>query len=568
MFKMRLLKLNSVKKKMIVGFTLLTLLNVLIFLGYELFNANTRLTNEALDKSYVYAEHIEKILSPIGVEQPEKLQSKITELLETDYERVGYIGVLDKNFKYIAHTDNSKIGSDFKIAETEEVLNSNISVSQSFIIDGREEYLSIVPFYTIQGYNDVEATSSATTKIDIPGLVIVSMDTNLMLKEQKAGFLKILLIGIILLILSIIVAILIAATITNPLKDLRGHLHKIADGDLTSIVRVKSKDELRDLSNDLNTTILFLKNIISDIKSTTIFLDKYSGELNVSTEKLSVVSEEVSASMYHVAQNSSVQSERLSNSVSTINVFSKNLDDINFETKKIEDSSILIKEVADIGMIKINKLILSMKDAQDSFQSVNEKIVFLSNSITQINEITESINSIAKQTNLLSLNASIEASRAGAAGTGFAVVADEIRNLADKTLASSRNISLIINEVINNTAIVTTTASDAINTVKLQSSTIEDTVSVFNNIVGQVTAIIPKINEVAKTLKQTIVMKDNILSDIDSISLISDGIATSCEDVSSAIQEQTATTTDLYSLSGQLNETSKKLVAGIDKFKL
>ena len=164
MFKKQPLKLNSVKKKMIVGFMLLTFFNVLVFLGYELFNTNDRLESSALDKSYIHAEHIEKILSPIGVNQPEKLQSKITELLNNDYKNVGYIGVLDKNFKYIAHTDKSIIGTEFKTDETKKALTSNTSVSQPIIINGSKEYLSVVPFYTIKSASDVDAVSSATTK--------------------------------------------------------------------------------------------------------------------------------------------------------------------------------------------------------------------------------------------------------------------------------------------------------------------------------------------------------------------------------------------------------------------
>jgi methyl-accepting chemotaxis protein len=561
-------KFNSVKNKMIAGFMLLTFINVLAFLVFQLSSADTRLTGQALDKSYAYAEHIEKIISPIGLKQSEKLQNKITQLYDMQYKTTGYIGVLDKNLKYISNTDKSKIGTEFITKEAESVIKTSKSVSTTIYVNGKKEYLTIVPLYNIEMVNGVDGVSSATAKVDVPGVVVVSMDSNLILSEKKAEIAKILGIGLILLTLSIVIAILIAATITSPLKILRSHLHKMSEGDLTRTVSVKSKDELLDLADDVNLTNSVLKNMISDIKDTATFLNKYSGNLNLFTDNLSAVSKDVSTSMNSVADSTQLQSNRLSDITDSVNVFSNDLNSINSKTQEIEGTSVMIKEIADLGSKQVNDLIIAMKEVQHSFETVNDKIGHLSGNIMQVNSITETINNIAKQTNLLSLNASIEAARAGSSGAGFVVVANEVKKLAEQTMVSSQSISSLIDEITKNTKIVTDTSSSSIGMFELHSHTIKNTVSVFNNIVKQINIVIPEINEVASTLEHTTLMKDNILTNIHSIFTISENMSASAQEVSASINGQSETIMDLSSLSEKLDRTSKKLVKGIEKFNI
>ncbi|HEY8891349.1 MAG TPA: methyl-accepting chemotaxis protein [Clostridium sp.] len=561
-------KLDSVKKKMIAGFMLLTLINITSFLAFQIYSSYGRLKEEALDKSYAYAEHIEKIISPIGIKQTEKLQSKITSLLSTQYSTAGYLGVLDKNLNYITNTDKSKIGTQLKTPETEAAIKTNKNVSFTIELNGKKEYISMVPLYNITMVKGVDGVTSATAKIDVPGYVVVSMNTEMMIIRQRTELIKILAIGCVLLALSIVIAVIISKNITNPLKSIRSHLHSMAEGDFTKSVSVKSKDELLTLANDLNKTNFVLKNMIADIKSTANTIDKYSHEVTHSTNNITGASDEISLSMDEVAGSTTEQASSLSDTVNTVNIFSKNLDNINLRIQGIEGNSIQIKDVADKGNIKINELLLTMKEVQSCFESVKNKIENLSSSVGQIHLITETINSVAKQTNLLSLNASIEAARAGDAGGGFIVVANEVRKLADQTLQASHSISELINDISDSTSIVADTTTEAITKVEIQSSTIQGTVTVFNRIVEQINVVIPQINEVASTLDQTMAMKDNILINVKSIASTSEEMAASAEEVSALTQEQSVSIFELSNLSEQLNKTSISMNESIDKFKI
>ncbi|MDP4090368.1 MAG: methyl-accepting chemotaxis protein, partial [Bacillota bacterium] len=281
---------------------------------------------------------------------------------------------------------------------------------------------------------------------------------------------------------------------------------------------------------------------------------------------ISGAGEEISQSVNETAERTNLQAGRLADASKSVDMFSYNLENINLSMKDIEESSQVIKQVADKGTEKIVELNNTMKEVQKCFESVKAKIEQLSSSVGQIHLITETINSVAKQTNLLSLNASIEAARAGEAGSGFVVVAGEVRKLADQTLQASQDISKLITEISRNTSVAENSTTDAVNMVEIQTNSINDTISVFDDIVNQINAIIPHINEVAAVLDSTMSAKDDILDNVKAISEMSEEIAGSTCEVSRAAEEQSATILDLSNLSEQLSKTSSHMVEGTEKF--
>jgi methyl-accepting chemotaxis protein len=562
-----LFALDTVKKKMIISFLVISIINIVAFLGFEVFTTFEKLGEEALDKSYAYGEHIEKIISPMGIQQKDKLQEKVTELLEKQYKLASYIGVLNSNLEFVAHTDKSKIGTSLKIEAAEKVINTNQYVSTTIEAGKNKEYISIVPFYNrvIQG---TDAVSSATTVANVTGLVVVSMDVQAMLMNLKIKIIRIIIIGLILFSLSLIISITLARTITNPLMKIRSFINGMAEGDLTKIIEINSRDELAALSNDINTTNLALRKIILQIKATEVSLGKYSNELYNSTEQLAEVSEEINHSMDEVAVTTNMQSKGLAEVVSVVSDFANGLDNINARIKVVDTNSSSIRTVAEAGSTKINELLLNTSGVQDSFETVNSNIELLSYSISQINSITETMNKVAEQTNLLALNASIEAARAGEEGRGFSIVAKEIRNLSEQTKGYSLNISKLIKDITERTRIVTETTSDAIGKVDKQGYTISETVSIFKDIVSQINVVIPEIQTVADTVNSNVIMKDNMLSSVQSISAFSEEMSSAAEEVAVSIKEQTKTIIHLKTLSDNLNQKSKDMSEEILKFKI
>lgn len=562
----KLFELNSLRKKIIAGFLVLTFLNITATLLYELFTSYSRIEAEALDKTSAYAEHIEKIISTIGLSQPEKLQNKITDLLKTQYPTAAYIGVLDGNFKYIANTDKTKIGTEFKVEQAQNASKTNKNISFTYKLGNNTEYITAVPLYSATMVQASDSVSSATAKVNILGTVIVSINSDTMMAKRKLELIKLIGIGLGLSLISLILANIISKTITKSLKIIGKHLDKMSEGDFTETVVIESKDEMLHLANDINRTSSVLKNMITDIKTTADTMDKYSSELSCFTNSMASASEEISGAMNSVGENTTFQSIRLSESAEAVNVFSEDLNKINSKVQTIEENSISIKNSTDLGSARIEELTNSVKEVQGSFEVVKNKIEQLSTSVSQINLITETINSIAKQTNLLSLNASIEAARAGESGRGFVIVAQEVQKLAEQTLEASNQISKLVKHVEESTSVVSNASSEAINKVDAQEESISNTIHMFNNIVTEINKVMPEINEVASTLTHTISMKDNILSNINEIAIASKDMSASTEEVAASVEQQAGTIGDLSNLSEEIKRTSVSMTKGIERF--
>lgn len=577
--------LNSIKKKIILGFLSVILINLAAFLGLEIFNSYKQMRQEALDKSYAYAEHIEKVVSPIGIEQTEKLQEKINELLE-EYPLVDSIGIVNGKLNYIANTNDVLSGQTFNNEYTKDLIASNKALSFSLEESSEANYYSAVPLYktgsstsysggndafssaTVSEENEVDEITASSEQVDISGLVIVKMDNEAMLQGLKEKLVNIAIISSIVFLVSIGMALLISLSITKPLLRLRDYLKNMALGDLTQEINIKSKDELRDLSLDINSTSNSLRTMITNIKVVSNDIEEYSKELKLSSEGVAAASEEISSTMNSVADSTGVQNNNISEAVNKLRELSNSLEEINLEVNNMEKESNSIRVLADDGTEKINYVIKSMDDMRESFKEMSNRIKILDDNIVEINSISDAINNVAKQTNLLSLNAAIEASRANEAGNGFAVVANEVKKLAEQTLESSEIISKLIKDISNNSKTVSDTAMKSVDKFEEQSGIVSDTIVAFDSIVNQINIVIPKINNVSAIIKDTTNIKDKVMDNVQNISLESEELSASVEEVTQSVEEQSATIVALSSLSDRLHDTASDMSEAIKNFKI
>ena len=174
-----------------------------------------------------------------------------------------------------------------------------------------------------------------------------------------------------------------------------------------------------------------------------------------------------------------------------------------------------------------------------------------------ITSVSDAISSIASQTNLLSLNASIESARAGEAGRGFAVVAEEIRKLSDQCLASAGQISKIVDEIVAQTIDVVSIAKQAESVVSSQSGAVDDTTSSFRQIDNQVEELLRALQTISNNVQEMNGARNETLSAIESIS--------------AASTETAACSTSVYDAAGtqmkaiqDLDQASQKLASKAD----
>ena len=241
----------------------------------------------------------------------------------------------------------------------------------------------------------------------------------------------------ILIILSFVIVIWIISAIVKSLLTLKERIDTLSTGeaDLTSRLAIVYDDELGDISRSVNNFIIYLQSMMLDISQA-------SGHITSSTEQLNEQSIKVnSALLTHASETDQVVSA-ITEMSSTSESVAQNAADTSLNTQKANDEAILSKAIVTEASNSVIALVDEVDSASVSINTMNDNTQEIIKALSVIGEI-------ADQTNLLALNAAIEAARAGEQGRGFAVVADEVRSLAARTQTSTAEINKILSTLSN-----------------------------------------------------------------------------------------------------------------------
>lgn len=425
-------------------------------------------------------------------------------------------------------------------------------------------YLSIAPEFKVSG-DKVEGIIKDLTGLNI---VLAQKSNAESKKEYNQAKTTTIIVILVAMILSIAIGWFIAQMISRPLKRVVTLVGQVANGDLTHLSDIDTKDEVGVLAKSMNAMVISLRKLMQDVMNTSQQVAASSEELTASAEQTSRATEEITSTIQGIAEGAEVSTVSLEESSNGLEEVTLGIQNIADSSNNISEASSLATSQAKMGGEYVTKTAQQIHAINESVNESSKAIRSLDKRSQEIGDITKVITEIANQTNLLALNAAIEAARAGEHGKGFAVVADEVRKLAEQSQQSSQQISGLINEI----QLDMTLSNNSINQVKLDVNEgltiVGKTEESFEVILNSLDKVGMQIDDLAATAEQMSASAQEVSANVASSTSMSRESSTNSQTVAAATEEQLASMEEISSASNNLSEMAMNLQELVSKFKL
>jgi len=376
-------------------------------------------------------------------------------------------------------------------------------------------------------------------------------------------------VSLILTITGILIAIFTASRLSKPITIVAKRMRELADGNLRhERFAVTQHDEIGQLmhsANDLNDQ---LKDTISSIHNVSETVAASSEELAQSANEVQTGTEQISYTMQELATGTETQASTAGDLAETMTTFQSSIHETTQEGLELKEHSEHVHDLTTTGKQLMVQSTQQMATINDIVLDSVKKVEGLNAQSAEISKLVAVIDEISNQTNLLALNAAIEAARAGEHGKGFAVVADEVRKLAEQVQFSVTDISTIVHRIQNETGTVTHSLQAGYEEVRKGTAQLDQTNSTFDQISQAVEDMNNNINVISQNLTKISQHSEAINGSIDEMASISQESAAGVEQTTATVEETAATMDEISKSANQLADMAEELNTQLQKFTL
>lgn len=378
-----------------------------------------------------------------------------------------------------------------------------------------------------------------------------------------------LVVSLSITLMGIIIALLTANQISKPIKVVANRMEDLANGNLgNEPLDVTRRDEVGVLMISANEMNKKLKSTIQSIYNVSETVASSSEELSQSSNEVKTGAEQIADTMQELAGGTETQASTAGDLADTMRIFTNRIQETTKEGIELKNNSSEVQQLTDSGKGLMMSSTEQMATINDIVLDSVRKVEGLNEQSDEISKLVSVIDDISNQTNLLALNAAIEAARAGEHGKGFAVVADEVRKLAEQVQFSVADISAIVNRIQHDTGGVTRSLQEGYQEVKKGTEQITETSETFNHISQAVKGMITSIDTISLNLTDVLTSTEEIGTSINEIASISQESAAGIEQTTATVEETVSTMDEIVNSSNQLAVLAEQLNTEMQHFKL
>lgn len=470
---------------------------------------------------------------------------------------------MDSAYMYVVQNDGTMLYHPTKEKVGQPVENAVIKGVVQQLQDGKKPGTAVVEY-------DFNGTTkySAYTILNNENILVLTADES----EALAGITTVtgVAVGIsaIVVLLAIIICFILGRRLMRPLVKVSTIIEEIANGDINADFGMvkETNDEIGLIIEKMKELTQSLGNIVGKIRNYSDTMSANSYELNDTSSQTLAANNEISKAVEDVAEGSTGMAASISKINENLLEMSNETKDINESVNEIRNQTVAVQDSSKIMNDKIKSMQNSSQKMDEGISAISKRIETVNTTVDKVSNIVSVIEEISSETNLLSLNASIEAARAGDAGKGFAVVAQEIRVLSDNTNTELENIKQIISSLVEECRYCVQASGTIVEDNAKQKEEIKAVLDEFSALDEQIQKTAEKADKIEELVTAMIELNDDITKSSNSLTDVSAANAAATEEMNANIEELNAMMNGVSEMAGNMNDESDGLKEALSFF--